>query len=110
SDWPSRGGFLGDEFDAFKTGDPIEKVPNVTARVPEGRDKQRLQDLDFLEGEFARGRRNIAEAAGNRTVINSARQMMSSEQLAAFDVSREPAKVRDGYGDTPFGRGCLAAR
>ena len=36
--------------------------------------------------------------------------MMSSEQLKAFDVSREPAAVRTEYGDTPFGRGCLAAR
>ena len=35
---------------------------------------------------------------------------MSSEQLKAFDVSREPAAVRKPYGDTPFGRGCLAAR
>ncbi len=110
SQWPGRGGFLGDEYDAFKTGDPIEKVPNVTARVPEGRDRQRLQDLDFLEGEFARGRRNLAEAAGNRTVVNSARKMMSSDQLKAFDVAREPAKLRAAYGDTPFGRGCLAAR
>jgi Protein of unknown function (DUF1501) len=108
--WYPRGGFLGDEFDAFKTGDPIEKVPNVAARVPDGRDRQRLQDLEFLEGEFARGRGNLAEAAGNRTVMNSARLMMSSEQLKAFDVAQEPAKLRAGYGDTPFGRGCLAAR
>ena len=35
---------------------------------------------------------------------------MSSEQLRAFDVGREPAAVRAEYGDTPFGRGCLAAR
>ena len=39
-----------------------------------------------------------------------ARAMMGSDQLKAFDVSREPASVRAEYGDTPFGRGCLAAR
>jgi hypothetical protein len=110
SQWPGRGGFLGEEYDAFKTGDPLEKVPNVTARVPEGRDRERLKDLDFLEGEFARGRPHLSEAAGNRTIINSARQMMSSEQLKAFDVAQEPARRRDAYGNTPFGRGCLAAR
>ncbi len=110
SQWPGRGGFLGDEYDAFKTGDPIKQVPNVTARVPEARDRQRLEDLDFLEEEFAKGRRNLATTAANRTVVNSARMMMSSEQLKAFDVSKEPVKLRDGYGDTPFGRGCLAAR
>jgi uncharacterized protein (DUF1501 family) len=36
--------------------------------------------------------------------------MMTSEQLKAFDVSQEPAAVAAEYGDTPFGRGCLAAR
>jgi uncharacterized protein (DUF1501 family) len=35
---------------------------------------------------------------------------MASEQLKAFDVSGEPARVQQAYGDTPFGRGCLAAR
>jgi uncharacterized protein (DUF1501 family) len=36
--------------------------------------------------------------------------MMSSEQLQAFDVSREPAALVAEYGESPFGRGCLAAR
>jgi hypothetical protein len=108
--WPSRGGFLGDEYDAFKTDDPLHKVPDVTARVPEARDRQRLGDLEFLEEQFARRRRNRIEATGHRLTMNNARTMMSSEQLRAFDVSQEPARVRDGYGDTPFGRGCLAAR
>ncbi len=35
---------------------------------------------------------------------------MSSEQLRAFEVSREPARLLESYGNTPFGRGCLAAR
>jgi uncharacterized protein (DUF1501 family) len=35
--------------------------------------------------------------------------MMSSDQLAAFDISDVPAAERLKFGDTPFGRGCLAA-
>lgn len=108
--WPSRGGFFGDEYDAFQTGDPVHKVPDVTARVPEARDRERLRDLEALEEGFAKRRRNRAEATGHRTAVNNARRMMSSEQLRAFDVGQEPAAVREGYGDTPFGRGCLAAR
>src|SRR6202020_1442843 len=38
------------------------------------------------------------------------RTRMTSEQLRAFDVTKEPASIRADYGDTPFGRGCLAAR
>jgi uncharacterized protein (DUF1501 family) len=35
--------------------------------------------------------------------------MMSSEQLKAFDVRSAPQSLRDEFGDTPFGRACLAA-
>jgi len=108
--WPGRGGFLGDEYDAFKTGDPAEKVPDVTPYVPAGRDEQRLRDLDVVERAFARGRRERADATLHRETMRNARTMMTSEQLKAFDVAREPLKLRQAYGDTPFGRACLAAR
>ena len=36
-------------------------------------------------------------------------KIMSSAQLAAFDVKQATAAQRAAYGDTPFGRGCLAA-
>jgi uncharacterized protein (DUF1501 family) len=35
---------------------------------------------------------------------------MRSPALAAFDLDGEPAAVREAYGDTRFGRGCLLAR
>ena len=110
SQWPGRGGFLGDRYDAFKTGDPGGKVPDVTARVPTERDHQRLKDLDVLEEDFARRRRSLVGATNHRDMLVRARKMMTSEQLKAFEVSHEPDKVRKLYGDTPFGRGCLAAR
>jgi uncharacterized protein (DUF1501 family) len=110
SQWPGRGGFFGDEYDAFKTGDPAGKVPDVTARVSPDRDRRRLEDLDVLEKDFARRRKALVAATGHAGTRARARRMMSSEQLKAFDVSHEPVAVRRKYGDTPFGRGCLAAR
>ena len=41
--------------------------------------------------------------------MQRARSMMTSDQLKAFNVKDVPAKELDAYGDTPFGRGCLAA-
>ena len=35
---------------------------------------------------------------------------MQSAASDAFDISREPAKMREMYGETPFGRSCLLAR
>ncbi len=108
--WAGRGGFLGDQHDAFKTGDPAGRVPDVTPRVPPERDTRRLADLEVLEKDFARRRRKLVAATNHASMLSRARKMMSSEQLKAFEVMHEPAGLRKMYGDTPFGRGCLAAR
>jgi hypothetical protein len=108
--WPGRGGFLGDEFDAFKTGDPAQKVTDITPQVSAERDLQRIKNLDVVEQAFAHGRKSRVDMTLHRQTLQNARAMMTSEQLRAFDVNREPARVREMYGDTPFGRGCLAAR
>lgn len=110
NEWPARGGLLGAEYDAFKMYDPADKVPDVMPHVANDRFEQRLADLKVVEEAFAKGRGQRIEATGHKDTMERARRMMSSEQLKAFDVSREPASLRKEYGDTPFGRGCLAAR
>ncbi len=108
--WPGRGGYLGDQYDAFRTDDPANPVPDTRSFAPADRDRERLNDLDVVEGAFAAGRRKRAGATLHREGVAGALKMMSSEQLKAFDVSQESAELRRAYGDTPFGRGCLAAR
>ena len=108
--WPSRGGYLGGEYDAFQVGDPKETLPDVTAPVAGPRELARVSDLEVVERSFARGRSSRAQATLHRETIARARVMMTSEQLKSFDVSQEPAGVLAEYGDTAFGRGCLAAR
>jgi hypothetical protein len=108
--WPSRGGYLGGEYDAFQVGDPREKLPDVSSPVAGPRETARVRDLDILERTFARGRQPRVQATLHRETLARARVMMTSEQLKAFDVSQEPAGVLAEYGDSSFGRGCLAAR
>jgi len=108
--WPSRGGFLGGEYDAFKTGDPLQPLPDVSSHVSGERDRQRMLDLDVVERAFRRGRQRPVDATLHRETVARARTMMTSEQLRAFDVKQEPASVRQRYGETSFGRACLAAR
>lgn len=109
--WPGRGGYLGDKYDAFKINDPRSKLPDVTRQVKQERFDRRLADLSVVESAFARGRLPKLDQAKtlHRTSIDAAVTMMSSEQLTAFDIEQEPQAVRDAFGDTPFGRGCLAA-
>lgn len=110
SQWPARGGYLGDQFDAFQVGDPRDKLPDISATVDDARYRQRLADLAAVEQTFAQGRQALADATLHRQAVQSARRMMTSEQLRAFNIGEEPAAVRTAYGDTPFGRACLAAR
>jgi hypothetical protein len=108
--WPSRGGYLGGEYDAFQVGDPKGTLPDVTAPVAGPREIARVRDLDVVERAFARGRQSRVQATLHREALARARVMMTSEQLKSFDISQEPASVLAEYGDSAFGRGCLAAR
>jgi hypothetical protein len=108
--WSGRGGYLGDQYDAFRTGDPLNPVPDTKSFADDKRDARRLSGLDAVEAAFARGRGKRVEATLHRDTIRRARTLMSSEQLAAFDVTKEPLALRQEYGETPFGRACLAAR
>ncbi|MHB1562176.1 MAG: DUF1501 domain-containing protein, partial [Isosphaeraceae bacterium] len=107
---PNRGGFLGGEYNAFQVGDPKGRLPDVTSPVPAVREAARVRDLEVAERAFARGRAGRVRTTRHREMLARAREMMTSEQLRAFDVSQEPAALRAEYGETPFGRGCLAAR
>jgi len=102
---------LGDQYDAFKTHSTNSQIPDVIARVDDQRSRRRLDDLQVVERAFARGR--LADLERQRTLhvatMDRARQMMSSEQLKAFDVSSVPRSELEPYGDTDFGRACRAA-
>jgi uncharacterized protein (DUF1501 family) len=108
--WPSRGGFLGGQYDAFQIGDPSSPLPDVASKVKAERDLRRMVDLDVVEKAFRKGRRERVAATLHRETLDRARTLMTSEQLKAFDLTQEPASVRLEYGETPFGRACLAAR
>lgn len=108
--WPARGGFLGASLDAFKIGDPQGRLPDVTPLVSPQRAEQRFADLAVVNGGFAAGRAVQAEQTRHTQTMAEARTMMGSAQLEAFDIGQEPGAVRESYGDTAFGRGCLAAR
>ncbi|MDG2224153.1 MAG: DUF1501 domain-containing protein [Rubripirellula sp.] len=108
---PGRGGYLGAKFDAFKVNDPAGRVSDVKRPVADPRYDQRLEDLWTLESEFRRGRlKNLdLDRTLHETATKSALTMMSSDQLDAFDVSQESKATLDAFGDSRFGRGCLAA-
>lgn len=108
--WPPRGGYLGDSFDAFEIYDPKRKVPDVHSRVTEERQAQRLASLNVVESAFASRRRpDLSQTTLHQDTVKRALRMMSSDQLKAFDIADATEAERASYGDSAFGRGCLAA-
>ncbi len=105
-----RGGYLGDEFDAFRIYEPGRGLQNMRARVGDERQARRLEGLDVVEKAFRKGRDASASGTLHDHQVQKAITMMSSEQLAAFDLDKEPSDVVKRYGDSRFGRGCLVAR
>jgi len=43
-------------------------------------------------------------------LYDDAVKLMKSDDLQAFDLTQEPPKIREEYGDNNFGQGCLLAR
>lgn len=109
--WPARGGHFGAAYDAFKTGDPSQSLPDLKAKVDDKRQEQRMKSVSVLERAFLQGRQLDFDTTKtlHQETMRKAANMMTSDQVKAFDVSQVPVAERMAYGDTSFGRGCLAA-
>lgn len=105
-----RGGYLGDEYDAFRIFEPGRGLVNMRSRVGDDRASRRREGLSVVERAFQTGRDGPSKNTLHQQMVDKAVDMMSSDQLAAFDLDKEPAAVIAGYGESRFGRGCLIAR
>lgn len=110
------GGFLGKGYDPFALmADPSKpnfKVPDLLppAEIGEVRLDRRRRMREIVDQTV----RNF-EATENAKLLDSnfeaAYRLMTSRQAReAFDLSKEPQKVRDRYGMNRFGQCCLLSR
>lgn len=103
------GGFLGRAHGPFVVREPGKPPEDMGTGVPASRFDRRRAALAMLEENFEKETKSAA-VSERRAVFTQAVRMMRSPSTSAFDVSSEPAAVREAYGDTAFGRGCLTAR
>jgi hypothetical protein len=70
---------------------------------------RRLALADALDAEFASsgGSRDVKE---KQDVYQQTTRFVTSPKLKVFDLDAEPPALRDAYGRTTFGQGCLLAR
>ncbi|MEO1994248.1 MAG: DUF1501 domain-containing protein [Planctomycetaceae bacterium] len=108
--WPARGGYLGDELDAFRIFEPGRNATNMKPRVSDLRQRRRLNNLDIVTRSFRNERKQQADQTLHEHTVQRAVTMMNSKQLAALDLELESPATVARYGDSRFGRGCLVAR
>jgi uncharacterized protein (DUF1501 family) len=101
-------GFLGMAYAPFVV-ENSGRVKNLELGTERDRLDRRLQMLGLIEGNFVRQDRGRA-ASDHTEVLKKTRSLLTSKQLDAFKYEREPQAIRDRYGDSGFGRGCLMAR
>jgi hypothetical protein len=118
-------GFLGPQYSPLIVGDANNIVsavaggdPDTTLRVADleppadvGRPQadSRVDLLREMEGEFL-ARHPGPITASHQAAYDRAVRLMRSAAARAFTLSDEPSKVRDAYGRSLFGQGCLLAR
>ncbi len=108
--------FLGKQHDPFFFGeDPNNKdfrLPELS--LPAGLSGERLtrrRELQQLVDRQAKLLDHAAEARGFDDYYGRAINMLTSERVRkAFDLSAEPEAIREKYGRTDYGQGCLLAR
>ena len=102
-------GVLGVRYNPFKIDTAGQMPANVTPSVPPEVVRRRLALAAQLDGQFARAG-GAAAVAEKQQVYDRTARLVLSPRVGAFDLSGEPEKLRDAYGRTNFGQGCLLAR
>jgi hypothetical protein len=110
------GGFLGPRFGPLAVGEGATGPDGLTvqnlarpAGVGDADQMTRLGLLGGLEREAA-GRRPGPVTDAARAAAAGAARLMRPEAAAAFRLDGEPERLRNRYGRSVFGQGCLLAR
>ena len=101
-------GFLGMAYAPFVVNSN-GRVQDLEMGIDADRVSDRMRFLNQLEASFIRQKRGGAPQE-HAKVLAKTQVLMTSQQMDAFKVNLEPAEVREQYGDSNFGRGCLMAR
>ena len=101
-------GFLGMTWAPFVV-DSNGNVRDLDKGLDEARLEQRLAMLAAVENRFISEKRG-GSADDHKRVIEKTVRLMTSPQMEAFRVAKEPQEVQEKYGTSGFAKGCLMAR
>lgn len=101
--------FLGVQFAPFVVLDPNRPPDNLASPVTQTRYQRRLDLMRELEEPFARSGAG-QQVRDHNTLYEQTSRLVLSPRTRGFSLEQEPASLRDAYGRSPFGQGCLLAR
>ena len=102
-------GFLGMDYEPFVVSRPGQTPENVGLTVTRDRFNRRAGLMEQLTTQFATTG-SAALAASHQSLYGKASRLVLTPEIDAFDISDEPQKLRQQYGENSFGEGCLLAR
>lgn len=105
-------GYLGSKFAPVPVGDPdagLENTKSPAYLTDQTFDKRIDLSKSFDAGFRALAKGN-AQVSGYDDLYNDAISLLRSKDLAAFDLTQEPDKLKTAYGSSKVGRGALMAR
>ena len=110
-----KAAFLGAEYDPLVVPDPSSedfKLPDLS--LPKSITLERLEERrSFLKlvNRYYREKSRVAEQSDGDIFSRQAQSMILSPAVRdAFDLSKEPEKLKDAYGRNGFGQSALLAR
>jgi hypothetical protein len=104
-------GFLPSSHQPLAVGNPNEGLRNC--EMLRGFTEQGFEKNLALANKLDRGfvqKYDLNKVRAYSGMYDDAVRLMKSQDLEAFDLSEEPEKLRDSYGDDNFGQGVLLAR
>jgi len=104
-------GFMEARYAPLPIGDPSSGLQN--SKLSRGTTQPQFEKRLSLSEQFDSGFRAKFDQKQVRSYTDAyenAIRLMSSEELEAFNIYREPEQTRQVYGQDAFGQGCLLAR
>jgi hypothetical protein len=101
-------GFLGMAWAPFNVTSN-GRVRNLELSIDSDRLAQRRFALEAIENSFINQKRGSV-VEDHRKILSKTFDLLTSKQMEAFQVDKEPQNIQERYGKNGFGQGCLLAR
>ena len=105
-------GYLGAQYAPVPLGDPAQGLQNTKspAYLTDDAFDKRMTLANAFDSGFRTKSTKNSKVNGYDDLYSDAIRLLRSQDLEAFDISKEPDDQKTAYGETRLGRGALLAR